>query len=290
MNSQAFNPDVFPAIPAHRFLTAPIFMEPIIGSGERLCVLAAAHGPEGSVVAPLIAPEVAECLYGDQADSLLGFMRIARESLQQHFEQGCPIGDWSPPFSGLSVGAALEAYADSPAMAARGVARMHASLCHLSALGGAAEREKPARDDALKHWIEQAQDAAKHQNPLLLNRLNQSVELIGKDPIRVQYATETKALCLSLLSPAKLANRTNDARLKLWSLSRLPTQYRRRQLVLGVPRDDAIEMAEPKVREKIHQRINAFRAQTADMAVDVMAVYTAEEAGQRIIELDRQTL
>jgi hypothetical protein len=288
MNFPAFDSSRFPPRPAHRFATAPIYLEPMVGSGERLCVLAAVQGESGADAAAMISLDMAECLYGAQAKSLMGFIEILRADLQRHFAAGLPLAGWVPILEGARLGAVVEARADDVPMAVRLVARSHASLCHLAALGGV-DADEPAtsvRDEALKAWIAQVQDLAAGRDPGIIRHFNRRIDLIGEDPVVLPWASETSALHFGLVTPAKLAHRTNDAKLKLWNLEHLPDGYAERGIVLGIPRDDAPDMAERRVREKIAGRIEALHTQAERSGVAVVTVHTAAEAAERIVQAE----
>lgn len=290
MSLSAFKLDDFPPLPAHRFLTAPVYLEPMLGSGERLCVLAAVQGESGLEALPLVPPEVAKCLYGDQAESLMGFIEIARDDLLRHLESGAELTTWTPPYSGLMLGAGAEAYADDPLMAARLVARAHASLCHQGALKAiGVEQNETKRDNELNAWVKLTQDIAIQRNPALRGRFNQKVSLIGDETVTLPYAAPNKALNLGLLSPSRARRNIESIKLKLWNLQSLPASYRIRHLVLGVPRDDAPEMASVKTRQLMEKSLHGLREQVSEnhLNVALSTVHSAQEAAEHILDLDR---
>ncbi len=78
MNFPAFD---FPPGPGHEFRGAPVYLEPMMGSGERLAIAAAVTGQSMYAVEGLVRPETAECLYGAKAPAFLGLVEAITRSL-----------------------------------------------------------------------------------------------------------------------------------------------------------------------------------------------------------------
>lgn len=287
MNSPAFDSALFPPAPAHRFQSAPVFIEPMLGSGERLCVLCAVQGDTGWDAAPLLAPEMAECLYGAQAPGLLGYIEILRVDLARHLAAAHPLDEWRPTLQGAFLGDCAASDADSPADAVGQVAALHASFCSLSALGHAESAEPEARDDgALKAWVRQAQTLAAEHDPSVAAFFDARIPLAGGDSVTVHYARGGYALNLGLLVPTRLGPRSNDAKIKMWNLEHLPGDFRLRSIVLGIPRDDAPDMAESRVRIRVHERVSALNQQAQASLLTFSTVYTAAEAAVHIVQAE----
>lgn len=190
----------------------------------------------------------------------------------------------------LMLGAGAEAYADDPLMAARLVARGHASLCHRDAMKAiGVEQNETKRDNELNAWVKLTQDIAVRRNPALRGRFNQKVSLIGDETVTLPYAAPNKALNLGLLSPSRARRNIESIKLKLWNLQSLPASYRIRHLVLGVPRDDAPEMASVKTRQLMEKSLRGLREQVSEnhLNVALATVHSAQEAAEHILDLDR---
>ncbi len=95
----------------------PIYLEPMVGSGERLCIAVVAATPEGFLVAPSPGLERLECFYDGDANFLLdlaGEVRFdlettfANDSFWRKWQVGTSLTDhWTPPFDGFHVGEAV---------------------------------------------------------------------------------------------------------------------------------------------------------------------------------------
>lgn len=285
MNFPAFNLE-FPALPSGLYQTAPIYLEPMRGSGERITVCAVAVGEGEAEAVGLINRDIAESLYGAQAGSFLGTVAHLTESLQAHCSRELPIEQWIPPLDGVYLGRVVTARADHARHAVAQVAQMHASLCNLPALLGTEEEEcgilDASKDTTLSAWVKQVQDLTVSRNPSAARSINISIALAHGDTIRLHFAHEGRAACLGLLTPTKMTARVNDAKIKLWNLEHLPENFNRRELILGVPREDAPDMADVKTRTRLQERIRALTEESSRSGIDTFTAHTAEEAAFRL--------
>ena len=92
----------------------PLYVEPMSGSGERICVAVAAATLEGFVVAPSPGIDRLSCFYDEKSDFLLRLIEEVRCNLQDTFARdghwnrfgdGEPINNfWKSPFTGFKIG------------------------------------------------------------------------------------------------------------------------------------------------------------------------------------------
>lgn len=127
---------VFPSSPELNFLGAPLMLEPIAGSGERITVAIAVSGEIGNHVVQILSQDQARCLVGGQADTLLGFARLGVESLRRHLDDGGSLAAWRPPSAGLFLGDLRQGYGTDLQSATRMLARDHAFLCAMGDFSG----------------------------------------------------------------------------------------------------------------------------------------------------------
>ena len=95
----------------------PIYLEPMVGSGERLCIAVVAATPEGFLVAPSPGLERLKCFYDEDAGFLLSLVQEVRFDLEtamgsDPFWRTWKVGTsllkhWTPPFDGFHVGDAV---------------------------------------------------------------------------------------------------------------------------------------------------------------------------------------
>lgn len=92
----------FPELPTFKGQWYAIYLEPVIGSGERLTIANAAIGGDGQAkVIQAIRPELLDCLYGEKADNMQSLIDWVVQSAQAHLCNTHTMTDWKPPFGGV---------------------------------------------------------------------------------------------------------------------------------------------------------------------------------------------
>jgi hypothetical protein len=288
------DPSVFPPRPTYAATGAALLLEPIMGSGERLCVAVAAHGADGAYrTAPVLHLQAARCLVGEQADSLIGFMRLGIASLEQHFAAGGTLTDWRPPVHGLLLGhVAMGHVADLPMML-RTVARNHAFLATLADF--TATTPAPA-DDAgdSDRWLLQVRQSVTAQRPTLEGHFSRRLRLVaGSAETRFDYVGQRFAAQLSRLVPGPaIGAMVRAAKAKLWDLEALRDVGSRslfaidaHELLLYRPHDDDPTYSERAIT-RLHEALAELEAAGNRQALPVRPVSCAAEAAERIIQAE----
>ncbi|WP_417312396.1 hypothetical protein [Ectopseudomonas khazarica] len=103
----------FPTLPELTASWAPIRMEPIPGSGEKLTVAIALEMGNTQKVISAIPHDVAQAIFGRQGDSMLGLIATASTHLRNHFAHGGHLQNWRSPLSGIYVGDLEEGQGDT---------------------------------------------------------------------------------------------------------------------------------------------------------------------------------
>jgi hypothetical protein len=94
-----------PATPAYPGMWTSVYLEPMMASGERLTIAVAAIGKNGECrVSPAIRAHVLDAMFGNQADGLSKMIKLVCSSLQRHLQLTNSFDEWSPPFSGVTLG------------------------------------------------------------------------------------------------------------------------------------------------------------------------------------------
>ena len=85
---------------------APLFIEPVVGSGERLCIGVAVANQNEFLVVPVAALDRLACLYGQEAGAILFASELATKALTEHLARGglASLADWLPPLEGVFMG------------------------------------------------------------------------------------------------------------------------------------------------------------------------------------------
>lgn len=85
---------------------APIYIEPMVGSGEKLSVGVAVANVDGFLVVPVVALNRLVCVYGKEVNALIHAADIAIQNLNNVLaEKGQEVlHNWRPPVDGVSLG------------------------------------------------------------------------------------------------------------------------------------------------------------------------------------------
>jgi len=100
--------DVFsklPEMPNFVGQWAPVYLEPMMASGEKLTIAVAALGCDGtSLVRMALHSDKVHALYGEKAESFINIIQTIVTSLQFHLHTKQTFEEWSPPFGGVTLG------------------------------------------------------------------------------------------------------------------------------------------------------------------------------------------
>ena len=283
MKSPAFKTLVFPELPQFSYQTAPLYLEPMLGSGERLAIVGVVVGENEFLVEKLVTQETAQALYGKQGKNLIGFADLIIADLNNYL-LNADIKDWQPCFDGVEIGKLQATFADHAKHALAQIAQLHASLCRLPALialeDDDAEEEK--KDTTLAAWVKQVQAQLIAGKPHLAHCFNVRETLSQGDTVQLHYAYQQTAANIGLISPSSLKSRVDDAKIKLWNLDHLPGHYQDKRLILGIPHTDDPVMADNRVKEKVLSKIDALADEAKKSGIRTMTAYNAKEAAENL--------
>lgn len=284
----------FPTLPEYSAKACPVYIEPIVGSGERICVGIAAVGQDGqSVVVRTIKDETAACMLGAASHKLLNLVEVALSSLNNFTGKQKNLTDWQSPVPGVMLGSIITGYVTDLTMMVRTVARNHAFLSAMSDFTAADESvadDSPATD----RWATMVREATTLLRPNLAAAFNRQLKLTSKGTTRFDFVGRNLAAQLGRIIPGHgISGLVKTAKAKLWDLETL-REYNEQQLfkssqsyelILYRPKDN-----DPAYSEREIGRLNeAFveLEETGDkQQLRVVAAYTADEAAQRIISAE----
>lgn len=92
---------------------APVLMEPILGSGERIAIAIVGRLADGTArVLPLLNDTFLSRVARAEAGEVREVVHMVMESLAVHIDHSASLSDWSPPLEGVFLGEVREAYSD----------------------------------------------------------------------------------------------------------------------------------------------------------------------------------
>ena len=289
-------PHLFPPLPGLKVTGAPMMLEPILGSGERITVAVAVVGSDGEVqVVQILRSDAAKCLVGDQAEVLLGFAKLGVDSLHRHLTEGGTLRSWRPPTTGLSLGEVREGWANDLSSSARSIARDHDLLSSLADFPAQAEGFDDVQPD---RWLSQIRAAVSAQRPGLSSGFSKKLRMTdGGAETTIDFLGATLAAQTGRLVPGQSLSRlVGSAKTKLWDLDTLRTWSRthdlagerqtRHELILFRPRDKDLLDSSDRERDRLHQALTTLESAGDQHQIRVRPVSSAEEAASIIIQAE----
>src|SRR6185312_9987774 len=220
---------LFPQGPEYIAHWAPIFMEPMQGSGERFTIGIVAIDSEGNAaVEPVIADRTLHCMFGDAAKKFSSAVALIVESLQEHLHAGYEVGKWLSPLRDATfLGPLRPALGDSLQDILRSGAQLTASLsgAYLSAevFEVIAEKQSGEGDE----WVRQIKEQTVAMRLEFGARFQKELPIrVGAPPTRFGSVGDRLAAQFGRLIPGRgLTKHRNRAKAYLTDLQILRDHY-----------------------------------------------------------------
>lgn len=207
----------FPPLPSYQADGMAVFMEPIAGSGERLCVVVAAQGADRAYeVVPVIRESTAKCMLGQAGPGFLEMVNLVVKSLGNHLQTGAPLGTWQPPMTGVYPGEPRSGRVEDLTMMLRTTARNSAFLSRMADFTADDDVEVTVSD----RWLTQVKEVIAEQHPQLVRNFSRKLQLYtGGSPTTFDYVGESYVAQLSRIVPGNgLSTYNRIAKSKMWEL------------------------------------------------------------------------
>lgn len=285
----------FPPLPALAATGAALYLEPVAGSGERLCVAVAARIDNGPAqVVRTLPPEIARCLVGDRADALLGLIGAGMTSLERHLAAGADWSDWSPPLHGLSLSPTIAGRVDSLSMMLRIMAGNHSLLAGLADYSGSDAQPPEPDDDAEADWLTRVRQAVRLRNAALDGHFRRKLRLFqGGAETRFDFVGQRLVAQLGRLIPGPaLSRHVGAAKVKLWDLAALRDAGSDElvsadsfELLLYRPRDDDPAYSDIQI-QRMHENWETLEEAGDKQSLRVRPIESTDAAAARIVEAE----
>jgi len=83
---------------------APMLLEPVIGTGERITVAIAIDYGTGIEVIPALRPVFIHAAFGDSAADFKSLLTLLKQSVERSQITESTLNEWEQPFDGLTIG------------------------------------------------------------------------------------------------------------------------------------------------------------------------------------------
>lgn len=94
------NDELFPKVTGNKGSVYPVYFSPIVGSGERICIIGASIIEEMNfAVAPAMSEDMATLIFGGTK-----IINIVNEALEAHIGKHGTLNDFISPINGIHIG------------------------------------------------------------------------------------------------------------------------------------------------------------------------------------------
>jgi len=285
----------FPKLPTLQATWAPIYLEPVLHSGEKITAGIAVTGSNGeTMVVPTLSGKQLSCIYGEKdGGSLFRIVQLTLDSLSEHLKESPSILSWETPFSGMSLGQHHETVGDDLLAVAKIAMRFSASFSgHLTdgqhIVSADAIAVNAIEDD---RWPKRIYEAVVSEKPEFEEYFNRTVAIFQGAPASKfdffgkRYVSNFGRL---IPSPRSLGRMRSSAKAKLWDLARLREapgvkgNITALEFIIWRPRQDDMAYSEGEMKalgDTIFELQEAAKAEN----LKTVPVHTVAEASQRII-------
>lgn len=217
----------FPAVPSTSVDWAAVYLEPMNGSGERLCVLTVAKGHDSEWhIERTIGPKAARCMFGASSEMVMGIVSLIEESLEEHLTFGGELVEWPRPVSNCFLGPVRSAYGEALDVVTRQAARLVSSISTESL--GMATKDSISEDSLpeIERWVQQIRESVRRRNDALDSYFNGEVRSSNAaSPTRIGFLGDKIAANFDVLIPgSNLSNKRVRSKSRLLDLQILKDQ------------------------------------------------------------------
>lgn len=275
----------------------PLYIEPMVGSGERITIGVAVANNTDFVVMSVPSLERLQCVYGSESEALVYAASTALDSMETMLvtDGVSSLSNWKSPFEGVFSGRIREGAGES----LESIAHMALSLCSSIV-------EIKSNDETVNE----------HQHSLSESRLEKMVRdvVISNRPgldsafgrsfkaqprarsAKINFVGQNLAANFSLLIPNYLSRQVKDAKAKLWDLAQLQeylddsrfdlsNDLNRFELLVHRIRYDDPQYSDRQV-EQIHEAIFELEAEADKKEIRCRDLQSAEEIANVIIQAE----
>ncbi|MFC4653542.1 hypothetical protein ACFO3I_00755 [Rheinheimera marina] len=273
---------LFPSNPNYAGRWHAIYLEPIVGSGEKISIGVLAIGADSQYkVIQAIRAELLDCLYGSQAENMQSMIDWVLTSAREELKQHGTICKWSPPFSGVKLSKEYQAADENIEGILKQAIRFTSSLSTL-ALDAEREDDEYQPRKYSEHWTKSISDELKIIAPHFGSNFNRKIK-VGDANILTTYGflTDQYVTNFGLLIPTRLSASLNTIKAKLFDLETLkrsnllikPEKY---EIIIGTP-----SFNDPTLSDKSIKRLKETLGMISELSEDEnIGLFQAESASQ----------
>jgi len=285
----------FPSFPKYEADWAPIYLEPIVQSGERLTIAVVAKSSTGVDGCLAISDKALKCLYGASAAGMQKMMELALNRALEFAETGFE-GSFSAGIHGISVGKTRKGLGVNMKHILQQACSLTSSL---SSVHSDAIEEEDAEDDPIVYEQNLGQLRSDIQErvlgtlPGLRDRFNLPLHTQAMQGARgnLFFSGNKMVASLAKIKPSNHISRHVDgAKSRLWDLHFVKHKMAdapQNKCTLFIWTPKSLDRFDRALINEYEQCLEDLQRQSLEDGIEPQVFFGAEEAAEAIIDYER---
>ncbi|HDS8563014.1 TPA: hypothetical protein QHU73_003375 [Klebsiella pneumoniae] len=280
-----------PPAPSYEAVWAPVYLEPMMGSGEKFTVIIAAYAKDGSVrVCSTMRPHVVKAMYGNKHSQFNSIIELLIESLETHLKANKEFKGWIPPLVSAQLGSVSLAQSSDMTGVLRQAIQLTASLSSLDFFSS--EDENDERYSSENTWSNQLKAKIISDHPSFEQYFNREFKVDGEArAAKIFYLSNNVAINTDRLIPTNLSTHLDRNKARVLDLLSVKDHdiFERKvfELLVYRPQNDDPTYSKSQFI-KLTEALHALEEVGDRHSIRVVPVTTVQQAALRLIKAEIQ--
>ncbi|MCW0353985.1 hypothetical protein IAQ00_09865 [Pantoea ananatis] len=280
-----------PSLPKYKATWAPVYFEPMMGSGEKFTVIIAACSDDGSVrVCSAIRPHVVKAMYGNKHNQFNSIIDFLIESLENHLRTHKSFSGWVPPLVSARLGNVSTAQSSDMTGVLRQAIQLTASLSSLDFFSS--EDENDDKYSSENTWSSQLRARIIDEQPSFEQYFHREFKVDGQArAAKIFYLSKNIAINTDRLIPTNLSNHLDRNKARILDLLSVKDHdlFERNafEFLVYRPQEDDPTYSKPQF-VKLNEALHALEEVGDKHSIRVVPVTTVQQAAIRLIKAEKQ--
>ncbi|MCM7825544.1 MULTISPECIES: hypothetical protein [Enterobacter] len=280
-----------PQLPSFRATWAPVYLEPIMGSGEKFTIIIAAYSENGHFrVCNAIRPHVVKAMYGEKHNQFNSIIEMIMLSLENHLRSHKSFDGWISPIMGAELGSVSLAQSSDMTGILRQAVQLTASLSSLDFFSS--EDENDEKYSSENTWASQLKASIINEQPSMGQYFNREFKVDGQArPAKIFYLSPKIAVNTDRLIPTNLATHLDRNKARILDLIAVKDHdiFERStfEFIVYRPQEDEPTYGKSQF-VKLNEALHTLEEIGDKHSIRVVPVTTVQQATIRVINAERK--
>ncbi|EAN4073485.1 hypothetical protein P1J85_002342 [Salmonella enterica] len=280
-----------PSAPRYEAIWAPVYLEPMMGSGEKFTVIIAAYAKDGTVrVCSAMRPHVVKAMYGNKHSQFNSIIDLLIESLETHLKSKGEFQGWVPPFISAQLGSVSRAQSSDMTGVLRQAIQLTASLSSLDFFSS--EDENDEKYSSENTWSNQLKAKIISEEPSFEQYFHREFKVDGQArAAKIFYLSSKIAINTDRLIPTNLSTHLDRNKARILDLLSVKDHdiFERNvfEFIVYRPQSDDPTYSKPQFI-KLNEALHTLEEVGDKHSIRVISVTTVQQAALRLIKAEKQ--